>query len=54
MLSTILSGAVVAGVLMVAAAPIAAYAADAPKDKASCEKVTGMKWDDATKTCVKK
>jgi len=54
MLSKILSGAMIAGVLMVVGAPIGAYAADAPKDKASCEKVTGMKWDDATKTCVKK
>jgi ABC-type Fe2+-enterobactin transport system substrate-binding protein len=53
-LSKILTSAVVAGVLMVAAAPIVAYAADAPKDKASCEKVTGMKWDATTKTCVKK
>jgi hypothetical protein len=54
MLSKILSGAMIAGVLMVVGAPIGAYAADAPKDKASCEKVDGMKWDDATKTCVKK
>jgi len=28
------------------------FAADVPKDKASCEKA-GMKWDDATKTCSK-
>jgi hypothetical protein len=54
MLSKVLTSAVVAGILMVASAPIAAYAADAPKDKASCEKVAGMKWDATTKTCVKK
>ena len=29
------------------------FAADAPTDKASCEKA-GMTWDDATKTCTKK
>ncbi|MBK5198592.1 MAG: hypothetical protein JJE37_09990 [Methyloceanibacter sp.] len=27
-------------------------AADAPKNKADCEKA-GMKWDDAKKTCAK-
>ena len=32
------------------AAPV--FAADAPKDKASCEKAK-MKWDAATKTCSK-
>jgi ABC-type proline/glycine betaine transport system substrate-binding protein len=29
------------------------FAADAPKDKDSCEKA-GMVWDDATKTCKPK
>jgi hypothetical protein len=29
------------------------FAADAPKDKASCE-AAGMVWDDAAKTCTKK
>ena len=29
------------------------FAADAPEDKASCEKA-GMVWDDAAKTCTKK
>jgi ABC-type proline/glycine betaine transport system substrate-binding protein len=29
------------------------FAADAPKDKASCEKA-GMVWDDDAKTCTKK
>ena len=28
------------------------FAADAPANKADCEKA-GMKWDDATKTCSK-
>ena len=31
----------------------AAYAAT-PTTKAACEKVKTMKWDDATKKCVKK
>jgi ABC-type proline/glycine betaine transport system substrate-binding protein len=51
MLAKLMSGAVVAGLLLAVSAP-ASFAADAPKDKASCEKA-GMKWDEATKTCVK-
>jgi hypothetical protein len=47
-----LSFAVLAGLLLAVAAP--AFAADPPKTKADCEKVKDMKWDDATKTCVKK
>ena len=35
------------------AAPVV-QAKDAPKTKAECEKMTNMKWDDATKACVKK
>ncbi len=32
-----------------------AFAAEpAPTTKADCEKMKDMKWDDATKTCVKK
>ena len=31
-----------------------AFAADAPKTKADCEKTTNMKWDATTKACVKK
>ena len=42
---------VAAGIAVAFTAPT--FAADAPKDKASCEKA-GMKWDEATKTCTKK
>jgi len=48
----ILSIAVVVGLLFAVTAP--AFAADAPKTKAECEKLTDMKWDAKTKTCVKK
>ena len=48
----ILSTAVIAGLLLAVAAP--AFAADAPKTKADCEKTKDMKWDDAKKACVKK
>jgi hypothetical protein len=51
-MSKILSTAVVGGLLFALAAP--AFAADAPKTKAECEKLTDMKWDSKTKTCVKK
>jgi hypothetical protein len=55
MISKILSGAVVAGLLMAVSAPVVAYADDAaPKTKADCKKAKDMKWDKATKTCVKK
>jgi ABC-type Fe2+-enterobactin transport system substrate-binding protein len=54
MLSRILSGAVLAGLLLAVSAPIAAYAADAPKTKADCEKAKDMKWDEKTSKCVKK
>ena len=55
MISKILSGAVIAGLLMAVSAPVVAYADDAaPKTKADCKKAAGMKWDKATKTCVKK
>ncbi len=55
MISKILSGAVMAGLLMAVSAPVVAFADDAaPKTKAECKKVAGMKWDKATKTCVKK
>ncbi len=54
MLSRVLSGAVLAGFLLAVAAPITAYAADAPKTKEECEKTKDMKWDEATKTCVPK
>jgi ABC-type proline/glycine betaine transport system substrate-binding protein len=51
MIAKLLSGAALASFLLAVSAP-ASFAADAPKDKASCEKA-GMKWDEATKTCVK-
>jgi ABC-type Fe2+-enterobactin transport system substrate-binding protein len=54
MTSKIVTGAVLTGLLLAVSAPIAAYAADAPKTKADCEKVKDMKWDATTKTCVKK
>ena len=54
MLSKFVSAAVLAGLLWTVSAPMVAYAADAPKTKAECEKAKDMKWDEATKTCVKK
>ena len=48
----ILSTAIIAGLLFGVATP--AFAADPPKTKADCEKMKDMKWDDATKACVKK
>ena len=51
-MSKILGTAIVAGLLFVVTAP--AFAADAPKTKAECQKLTDMKWDAKTKTCVKK
>ena len=48
----ILSSAIVAALLVAVTAP--AFAADAPKTKADCEKTKDMKWDDAKKACVKK
>ena len=48
----IVSSAIVVALFVAVAAP--AFAADAPKTKADCEKTKDMKWDDATKACVKK
>ena len=54
MISKILSGAVIAGLLMAVSAPVVAYADDAaPKTKADCKKAAG-KWDKKTKTCALK
>ena len=50
----ILSYALISSLLLAVAAPVIASAADAPKTKAECEKAKDMKWDEATKTCVKK
>lgn len=51
-MSKALSIAIVVGILSAVTAP--AFAADAPKTKAECVKMTDMKWDSKTKTCVKK
>ena len=48
----ILSTVIAAALVVAVSAP--AFAADAPKTKAECEKMKDMKWDDATKACVKK
>ena len=42
-MSKILGAAIVAGLLFAVTAP--AFAADAPKTKAECQKLTDMKWD---------
>jgi hypothetical protein len=49
----LLSAAILGAVALCAVAP-AAMAKGAPKTKAACEKISTMKWDDASKTCVKK
>jgi hypothetical protein len=49
-MTKLISAAVALGLALGMAAP--AFAADAPKDKAGCEKAH-MKWDDATKKCGK-
>jgi ABC-type Fe2+-enterobactin transport system substrate-binding protein len=54
MISKIVRGAVLSGVLFAVTAPMVAYAADAPKTKAACKKAKDMKWDKTTKACVKK
>jgi len=51
-MSKIISTAIVSSLLLAIATPT--FAADAPKTKAECEKTKDMKWDDASKTCVKK
>ena len=51
-MSKILRSVIVATLLVAVTAP--AFAADPPKTKADCEKMKDMKWDDASKTCVKK
>ena len=54
MLTRIVSGTVLATLLLAVSAPVVACAADAPKTKAECEKAKDMKWGETTKTCVKK
>ena len=51
-MSKIISTAMLAGFLFAITAP--AFAADAPKTEKECTKMTDMKWDAKTKTCVKK
>jgi hypothetical protein len=51
-MSKIISTAMVAGFLFAISAP--AFAADPPKTKKECAKLTDMKWDATTKACVKK
>jgi hypothetical protein len=49
----VISTAIVAAFLFAIGAP--AFAADnPPKTKAECAKLSDMKWDAKTKTCVKK
>ncbi|WP_195930321.1 hypothetical protein [Hyphomicrobium album] len=50
----LLSTAILAAIAFGAVAPGIAMAKDAPKTKAACEKITTMKWDDASSKCVKK
>ena len=52
MIAKLLSGAALASFLLAASTPVT-FAADAPRTKEECEKAKGMKWDEATKTCVK-
>jgi hypothetical protein len=54
MLTKLMGSVVAASILFSVAAPIAAYAADAPKTKSECAKIKTMKWDAVHKTCVKK
>ena len=49
MSARILSTAIIAGLLLAVSAP--AFAADAPKTKADCEKAKGT-WDDKTSKCT--
>jgi hypothetical protein len=54
MSANILRTAIVAGLLLAITAPAFAAEPAAPTTKADCEKMKDMKWDDATKACVKK
>jgi hypothetical protein len=51
-MSKMLSTALVAGLLLGIAA--AAFAADPPKTMKECAKQSDMRWDAATRACVKK
>ena len=50
----LLSSAIIAGLLFAVAPLQVAIAAEAPKTKSDCEKAKDMKWDEKTKSCVKK
>ena len=50
----LLINAVLAAVAFSFVAPGIAAAKDTPKTKASCEKISTMKWDDTASKCVKK
>jgi hypothetical protein len=50
-MSKMFAAAMAAGLVFAVTAP--AFAADATT-KADCKKMTDMKWDSKTKTCVKK
>jgi hypothetical protein len=56
MVSKTMNYVIMTGILLAFSAPVAALAEDAapPKTKAECKKMTDMKWDKTTKTCVKK
>jgi ABC-type proline/glycine betaine transport system substrate-binding protein len=51
-MSKVLRVAIITAILSAVTAP--AFAADPPKSKAECAKLSDMKWDSKTKTCVKK
>jgi hypothetical protein len=53
-MSKSVSAAVVAGILLAGIAPALAADEPAPTTKSACKKHADMKWDSATKTCVKK
>ena len=50
----LIATAILATVAFGAVAPGIAMAKGAPKTKAACEKISTMKWDDASAKCVKK
>jgi hypothetical protein len=51
-MSKALKIALIAGIFSAVTSPV--FAADPPKTKAECEKMTDMKWDATKKACVKK
>jgi len=51
-MSNVLRVAIITAILSAVTAPT--LAADPPKTKAECAKLSDMKWDSKTKTCVKK